>query len=60
MLITNGDDAKEHSDKEATKVDDNEPISSIGYVGKLQIQVKEAKIFRDTEIFGDMDPFVVV
>ena len=30
------------------------------YPGTLKINVKEALIYRDTDVFGKMDPYVVV
>ena len=30
------------------------------YPGTLKILVIEAEIFRDTELFGEMDPYVVI
>ena len=29
-------------------------------IGKLEIRVIQAKLFRDTELFGKMDPFVEI
>jgi hypothetical protein len=31
-----------------------------GSFGKLQIKIKSGNLLRDTEVFGKMDPFVLI
>jgi Ca2+-dependent lipid-binding protein len=34
--------------------------TDISYGGTLHVKVKEARLFRDTETFGKMDPYVIL
>jgi len=42
------------------KITKNIKNTLFGQYGSLSITIKEGKLYKDTETFGKMDPFVVV